>query len=410
LKNANNYTETWAAALDDAPAGVAAKGSILFGGRVTVSGTLNLYLGGNRVQVAVAAGAAVGDIAAAVAGAVNTASDLPVTAAANSAVAEQVDLTCRWRGETGNDIDIRVNYNFGEKLPSGLTVAVTAMSGGTANPDIATALAAIGDEQYHTVIMPYVDAGNLVALESELADRWGPLQQKEGHAFAAAAGTHAAIATLGETRNSPHLSIMGAGAGPTPPYIWAAVVGAVDAYEPDPARPRQTLHLPGILAPEEKDRYTMAERDLHLHDGVSTFIVDGGGRVLIERLITTYQTNAFGVEDISYLDVTTMRTLAYLRYSVRARIARKYPRHKLAGDGTRFSPGQAVVTPKVIRAELISLFTQWEAAGLVEDIEQFKADLIVERNQSDPNRVDAIIPPDVINQFRVFAAAVQFRL
>jgi len=68
------------------------------------------------------------------------------------------------------------------------------------------------------------------------------------------------------------------------------------------------------------------------------------------------------------------------------------------------------VTPMVIRSELIALFREWEEAGLAEGFEQFKTDLIVERNGSDPNRVDAIIPPDVINQFRVFAGQVQFRL
>lgn len=138
--------------------------------------------------------------------------------------------------------------------------------------------------------------------------------------------------------------------------------------------------------------------------------MDEGGLCRIERLITTYKTNALGVDDISYLNVETMRTIAYLRYSTRVRIALRYPRHKLASDGTEIAPGQAIVTPKTIRAELIALFLQWMDAGLVEGLAQFKKDLIVERNTSDPDRVDAIIPPDVINQFRVFAASLQFRL
>jgi phage tail sheath gpL-like len=187
-------------------------------------------------------------------------------------------------------------------------------------------------------------------------------------------------------------------------------VGAVDAYEPDPARPRQTLALPGLLPPATDQRFTLSERNILLHDGISTFMVDQGGNVAIERLVTTYQTNAFGVEDISYLDVETMRTLAFLRYSVRTRIALRFPRCKLASDGARFGAGQPIVTPKDIRNELIALFRQWEDAGLAENIDQFKTDLLVERNASDPNRVDALIPPDVVNQFRVFAAAVQFRL
>lgn len=139
-------------------------------------------------------------------------------------------------------------------------------------------------------------------------------------------------------------------------------------------------------------------------------MVDAGGLVLIERLITTYQTNAYGVDDASYLDIETMRTLAYLRLTVRARIATKFPRHKLAADGTQFGPGQAIVTPNIIRAELVALFMDWMDAGLAEGLEQFKRDLLVQRSATDPNRVDAVIPPDVINQFRVFAAQVQFRL
>ena len=105
-----------------------------------------------------------------------------------------------------------------------------------------------------------------------------------------------------------------------------------------------------MLPPAEADRFTMSERNIHLTDGAATFIVDAGGRCLIERLTTTYKTNALGVPDISYLDIETMRTIAFLRYSVRALIGLRYPRHKLASDGTRFGAGQAIVTPNIIRA------------------------------------------------------------
>ncbi|MDR3299030.1 MAG: phage tail protein, partial [Candidatus Accumulibacter sp.] len=120
--------------------------------------------------------------------------------------------------------------------------------------------------------------------------------------------------------------------------------------------------------------------------------------------------NSAGQVDPSYRDIETMYTLSYLRYSVRARISQKFPRYKLANDGTNFAPGQAIVTPRVIRAELIALFRDWEDVGLVEDIDQFQADLIVSRNPTDVNRVDVLLPPNIVNQFRVFAAPVQFRL
>lgn len=407
LKAANPYTETWACASDDNGAGAAATGTIVAGGSPTEAGTLNLYIAGRQVQVAITSGMTSAQVATAINTAIAANTDLPVT---SGVATSTVTCTARHKGENGNSLDLRTNYNFGEKIPSGLTITITAMTGGTSNPDIATPIAAIGSEQYHTVIMPWTDASNLVKLETELAARFGPLIMKEGQAFAAASGTHAAIDTLVTARNSPHVSIMGSGKSPTPPYEWAAILGAVDAYESDPARPRQTLVLTGALPPAEKDRFTQTERNIHLNDGAATFVVDTGGRCLIERLTTTYKTNSFGIADISYLDIETMRTIAYLRYSVRTRIGLRFPRHKLASDGTRFGVGQAIVTPKIIRAELLALFREWEDAGLAENFDQFNRDLIVERNGSDPNRIDAVIPPDTINQLRVFAGQVQFRL
>ena len=130
----------------------------------------------------------------------------------------------------------------------------------------------------------------------------------------------------------------------------------------------------------------------------------------IERAITTYQVNGYGLPDPSYLDVETLATLSVLRSTLRARISQKFPRHKLADDGTRFGIGQAIVTPGIIRAELIALARAWEERGWVEQVDAFKDQLIVERNADDPTRVDVVLPPDLVNQLRVFAALVQFRV
>lgn len=91
-------------------------------------------------------------------------------------------------------------------------------------------------------------------------------------------------------------------------------------------------------------------------------------------------------------------------------ITSKYGRHKLASDGTRFGPGQAIVTPAVIKGELLATYRQLERAGIVENYELFKQYLVVERDASDPNRLNTLFPPDYVNQLRVFAVVNQFRL
>lgn len=86
------------------------------------------------------------------------------------------------------------------------------------------------------------------------------------------------------------------------------------------------------------------------------------------------------------------------------------PSAKLANDGTNFGPGQSVLTPKLARGEVLALFSEWERDGLVENAAQFKSQLVVERNANDPNRLDIFLPPDLINQARVIAAAIGFKL
>ncbi len=405
----NDRTEAWGIGLDDAGGSTAASCTITVAGPATAADTIALMIAGVRVQAGVASGAPVATMAAAIAAAINANPDLPVTAAALAAV---VTLTARNKGTAGNDIDVRHSYFQGETLPVGVGLAITAMAGGATNPDVATVFAAIGDTQFPTLILPFADTNTLVAVETELASRSGPMRAIEGMAYAGLRGTFGALAAVGAARNSMYVSLIGAKASPTHPAAWAAAYAGQIAFHGsiDPARPFQTLPMTTVQPPALIDRFTATERDLLLRDGISTWTVDAGGTVLIERAITTYQTNAQGLEDIAWLDVNTPLTLFYLRLAVRSRIGLKFPRHKLASDGTNVGAGQAIVTPRVIRAELIALFRDLESAGLVENLDQFKSNLIVERSKIDPNRVDALIPPDIVNQFRVFAARIEFRL
>ena len=134
------------------------------------------------------------------------------------------------------------------------------------------------------------------------------------------------------------------------------------------------------------------------------------GVLQIERAITTYQKNTFAQNDVSYLDSETLHTAAYvLRYLSQA-ITSKYARHKLANDGTRYGAGNAVVTPSVIRSELLAAYATLESLGIVENREAFQDHLIVERDTLNPNRLNVLFPPDYVNQLRVFAVLNQFRL
>ena len=405
----DTYTELQCMPVIDNPAGVAATGTAVFTGPATASGTLNLMIAGRAVDVGVISGDAASAIATAVAAAINANADLPVTAAAATAT---VTLTARHKGEAGNTLDGRANYYAGQALPAGVGVTFTAMAGGTGNPSLANALAAIGGEWLHTWAVPYTDAATLAVVKAELADRFDWDREIEAHAFTAARGTQGTLGALGDSHNSPHLVIAMANNEPMPAYEKAAEIMAIAAYYVaiDPARPVQNLPFVWCLPPAESARLTNEERNLLLFDGIATTKVTSDGVMQVERLITTYKTNSAGAPDVSYLDSETLFTLMFIRHDWRDYILRKYPRHKLADDGTRYGIGQAVVTPVVMKAEALVKFREWEDLGLVENIDSFKANLVAERNAGDQNRLDVLMPPDLVNQLRIVANKIQFRL
>lgn len=405
-RNAHDYVDIWAIALDGDVAGVAASGTITFTGTPTASGTLALYVGGKLVRIAVVAGEAEATLATRLADAIGADASLPVTASAALGV---VTPTCRWKGETGNDLDLRLNY-YGEQTPAGLTVVIAPMAGGTANPDVQPALDAIAGQQYYSIVCPYLDGPNLVALEADMVARFGPMDVLTGHVFNAMVGNHAELTTWGDGRNSPHVSTLGLHDVPTAPWVAAAVWATVAEFSGanDPARPFRSLALPGVLPPPEASRFTRAERNLALYDGISTFTVDQGGQVLIETIITNYQSNSFGLPDISLLRLETKWTVDLVRFRFTAAVAREYPRHKL---GDIAVPGQAYATPTTVRATLIAEAIKLATEdGLIENIEGFKRDLLIKRSTQNPNRMNAVLTPDLVNQFDIFAAAVQYRL
>lgn len=407
----NKITAMTVVAIDDHASGVASTGNVLFSGSASAAGTLSLMIGGDSVKIPVASGDTSEAIVTNLIDEVNAQGTLPVSAVVNGSEAKQIDFTSKNKGVHGNQIDIRFNYYSGEELPAGITTTISAFSAGSQNPDISEVWPVIGEKQYNLIAHPYVDSENLNSIKTELDDRFGPLRQNDGYAISANRGTLGEQTTLGESKNSKFLVIMDA-LGPVSPFQWAgALAGRIaNAASIDPARPFQTLELTGVLAPTISAERILAERNTLLFDGITTHKVAPGSVVVIERVITTYRMNNAGASDTAYLDLNTLLTLSFLRFDYRNTILRKFPRHKLGSDGTRYSPGQAIVTPSVIKAEAITIFRRWERDGLVEDVAQFKRDLIVERNTNDPSRLDTILPPNLINQMRVFGTKISFLL
>jgi phage tail sheath gpL-like len=401
-------------------AGVAASGTITATAVPTEAGTIHLYIGGVHVPVNVGPTDTINSIHTAISAAINANDDLPVTSVGGPTV---VTLTAVWKGVSGNEITVGLNYYGtigGELLPQGLALTMPAtgrLTGGTGTPVFDTAIDNLGEHEFEYVAMPYTDATSLTAWETEYgfsdAGRWGWQRQLFGHIFSAKRDTYPNLITFGNTRNSGVVSVLGFEIGsPSPAFEWAAAYAgkAQRALLNDPARPLQSLSLNSIKPAPLHQRFLFGELNGLALNGIAIEKTGSDNQPMLAREQTTYQRNLYGQTDDAYELVTTLATLARLLRNQRQVITSKFPRHKLANDGTRFGPGQAIVTPGIAKAELIAQYRQDEFNGLVEDTRNFKKHLIVERDPNDPNRLNVLFPPDLINQLRVFAVLAQFRL
>ena len=418
----NNFAhEVWGLPVAEPGAGTPATGTITVTTTPPIeAGTIHLYIAGEHIGVNIGASDTPTSIAAAIVAAIMDDDNLPVTAANTAGV---VTLTCKFKGTAGNEIDMRDSYYGrvgGEELPKNVALAYTGLgqlAGGAGVPVFTNAVAQLGERNFEYVALPFTDSTSLLIWEAEYGfsdtGRWGWMRQLYGHIFSAKIDTYSNLVTFGETRNCAQTSIMAVEIdSPTPGYEWTAAYTAKAArgLVNDPARPLQTLALEWCKPAPLHQQFSLAENNNLAGVGLATQGVTAVGNPMILRETTTYQLNLYGQGDDAYELVTTMATLAKLFRNQRHAITTKYPRHKLANDGTRFGPGQAIVTPGIIKGELVAQYRQDEYVGLVEDVRNFKRHLLVERDPNNPNRVNVLYPPDLINQLRVFAVLAQFRL
>jgi phage tail sheath gpL-like len=398
------------------PDGTAAIGKVNISGTATAAGVLPIYIGGRKLSVSVAVGDTATAVGAALAAAV-TADTQRICSAANDT--GTVTLTARHTGVVVNGTPVEVAplgaVPGGEVVPAGLTVTTTDFADGVGVPDLATALAVLGDDAYDFIVSPFTDTAALDDLDDLLngvSGRWSYAQQIYGHAFAAKVATLSALSTFGNARNGEHVTVAGLRACPFPVWEIAAAVAAraASSLRNNPARPLQTLEVIGITCRPDGGRFTMTERQTLLFDGIGTVAVDDRGVIRLERLVTTFQTNAFGQPDNAWLDVQTPFTLAEVLRRLRMTLEQNFARVSLVSDNTPIKPGNATVNPAMMRGAIISEYSRMIDVGLVENLPAFKANLIVERNADDPNRVDVLYPPDLVNQLRVIAVLAQYRL
>jgi phage tail sheath gpL-like len=258
--------------------------------------------------------------------------------------------------------------------------------------------------QYDIQVHPYNNSTAMGLMKTQLATLGGPMEQRPGIGVVGYTGTVSAATTLASAVNDGRQSIAhhrysGATIAQSAAYELAAAYASAIASEPDPGMPLDTVQLTGITPAAIADRFSGTEVESLLWNGVAPMVVGPGNVVQVERAISAYTLNAAGVPDPSLLDITTIRALDYARAAWRQRMALRFPRGK-----------QDALKQARILSETYDVLKQLEAAEILENVDEWKAGILVQQHSSDPTRIDVAIPTDVVPGLHVIAAVMNLIL
>lgn len=382
---------------------------------VPAPGSGVIEIAGEAVRVTVASGDTTTAVAAALAAAVNayfnalTKASLPYTATSALGV---VTLTPRHAGTIMDGIDIHVpELSGGNVLTGKVTVAVD--SAGTGTPDLTAGLAALGDEPFDWIVTPFSDATNVAAysdLMSDVSGRWAWNRQIYGHVIYPLSDTIGNLTTAGLALDDRHLTVIPTIASsvvPQPVWQWAAGFAAravpwlSDGATGNVSRNQTGLVVEGLKPPRDRTGWPdYATRDAFLGSGLSTWKVNTGGSVTIDKLVTTART-VNDVPDTTFRDIQKIGQLMYALRKFRADLAYEHGQKAIADDNPTNNP--AISTVRDIKATFMHSYEAMVPAVL-ENARTAAERITVTRDTDNPNRVNIEAPIDTANPLDIVAA------
>ncbi|MEO3997183.1 phage tail sheath subtilisin-like domain-containing protein [Mesorhizobium sp. CAU 1732] len=379
-------------------------------------GAAALQIAGETVYLTIALGDTADDVAAAIAARVNgffnalNGASLPFAATVTT---DTVTLTARHAGAIGNGIDIHVPVLDGANVLSG-KVTIAEGTAGSGNPDLSATLAALGDDEFDWIASPFADATNVgryASLLSDTSGRWAWNRQLYGHVFYPMSDSIANLTTHALDRDNRHLSIVptvASSKAPNPVWQWVSAFAArlapwlSDGATGNVSRNQTGLVVEGIQAPRDRAGWLdFATRDAFLGSGLSTWKVNTGGSVVIDKIITTARTFN-DVPDSTFRDIQKIGQLVYALRAFRTALTYEHGQKAIADD----NPGNLATISTVadIKATFMHAYQEMSLTGVLENAVRAAERIEVRRNTDNPNRVDIFAPIDVVNPLDVIAA------
>lgn len=404
---------------------VAATGKITTTVTTSESGTISLYVAGELISVAVAAGDSQDTITTNIIAAITAAVNNPLNAVVNGINANEADLTAKMKGTYGNFVSIKTNLK-GEELPGGVTIVITDMSAGATDPDIQDALDGTGlNEEWFTDLIhgygqvadpldklsTFNGPGNdFVGLYEKVIAR--PFRSLTGNVEPGGSALTALIA-LGDGRKTDRTNgIVAVPGSPNhPSEIAAQVVGAMARIAASNAAQHYSDELlidvlPGAAADRWTDDYN--NNDQAEKAGVSPTIVKNGA-VYILDLLTFYHPDEVASASNGYRYQVSISKIQNIINSTRLNFqGDRWKQTIIVNDAARARRNQKARDIDAVLTDLVALAQDFEAIAWIADADFTIDNQTVVINAENSNRFDITFPVTLSANARIFDTTVEF--
>lgn len=350
---------------------------------------------------------------------------------ASSGGAGIVTVDGKVAGNIGDDILVKAklrNAQSGTETCTG-AVVLTNLAGGTTDPDLTNALAAIVGEEYH-IILPCLSNADVEQVTTDNGIQkvlthinlyntglGAKLQQVVvGYTGAIATAKATALDANGcnnDERGELLLCVNGQG---LPGELGAREAGGRIAAESlDPAANRIGELLDGYYGAGDKiaDKPTQAEAEDAHTNGVSLVTYTSGGAEQLLRPITCHHQDTAGGADRRILDVQNVSATYIVARDIRDNLPLEFPNAKITADITEGDdpPPAGVVEIRDVRGWVITRLRSWQRDGVIDraslDAAIANGTLIVQINSGDATQVDFVLPFKIIQPWAKSGVVIQ---
>lgn len=385
--------------------GVAAVNTLTITGAAVIGGTLTVELNGRFLQIAVDDAMSVANQRTRVIAEWNKQVDWPATAGVGTNAGE-IDITWKWKGPTGNQIQVRALATS----ITGSSYAVTVKTAGATDGNPATALDALADEEYHFLIagQDHTDATTGVpAFLAEVNTRSTPERGLYGGLIIGSTGSFGTVTALALAMNA-HRGYVEWDRNSNMLTIEIAAKWAAWRAKYRQSDPTANLIKNGgdnkvfaVWRPpySPADRITRIEATQALNSGVSSIRYTKQNTAYMVRPITTRFQDINGGPDYRTLDCIKVDMLDWFARDLNSNFPVRFPNYKLRDDST-LPPADLVADPRLIRSWIFADFLkQYEVNGWVKNVDKWNGLLEVKIPTSPSGRAVAKVPVDVIDLF-----------